>query len=135
MIKTPFNLNIIIHKADDLAIADTFSSDPYVILHVGKNLIGQTKVKQSNLNPIWEESFNQISLIHLHQNINLKIIDKDDYGEDDIMGQVNIDLNNITIGEIHKKNYIIEKAGEMKPKGTHIKLIVIYLKSSTNISN
>jgi Ca2+-dependent lipid-binding protein len=122
--KTPFNLNIIIHKAEDLAIADTFSSDPYVVLHVGENSIGQTKVKPNNLNPIWEEIFS-ISLIHVHQNINLKIIDKDDYGEDDVMGQVNIDLINIKIGEINKQLYNIEKAGDMKPKGNLIVSIEI----------
>ncbi|KAJ8449897.1 hypothetical protein Cgig2_029259 [Carnegiea gigantea] len=47
-------LKVKVVKGTNLAVRDMLSSDPYVILNLGKQTV-QTTVVRSNLNPIWNE--------------------------------------------------------------------------------
>ncbi|XP_027344989.1 ADP-ribosylation factor GTPase-activating protein AGD12-like isoform X4 [Abrus precatorius] len=47
-------LKVKVIKGTDLAIRDIMTSDPYVILNLGQQIV-QTTVIKSNLNPVWNE--------------------------------------------------------------------------------
>ena len=70
---------------------DITTSDPYVKIKCGNQNIGQTTVKNRNLNPIWNESF-EIPLLHLKEPLILKMFDEDRGKEHDLMGVVIKDI-------------------------------------------
>ncbi|KAI3722730.1 hypothetical protein L2E82_33784 [Cichorium intybus] len=47
-------LRVHVQKGVNLAIRDLRSSDPYVIIRMGKQIV-KTRVVRSNLNPVWDE--------------------------------------------------------------------------------
>ncbi|CAA2934432.1 ADP-ribosylation factor GTPase-activating AGD12-like [Olea europaea subsp. europaea] len=80
-------LKIIIIKGTNLAVRDMLSSDPYVVLTLGK------KHRQRSLNPVWNEElvlsvpqdFDAIKLV-------IQVFDCDTFSADDIMGEAEIDI-------------------------------------------
>ncbi|KAL8507373.1 hypothetical protein ACS0TY_018066 [Phlomoides rotata] len=84
------SLKVKILKGTNLAVRDMLSSDPYVILTLGKQKV-QTGVVNSNLNPVWNEEFT-LSVPHGHGSIKLQVYDHDTFSADDIMGEAEIDI-------------------------------------------
>uniref|UniRef100_A0A803Q682 C2 domain-containing protein n=1 Tax=Cannabis sativa TaxID=3483 RepID=A0A803Q682_CANSA len=78
-----------IQRGVNLAVRDIVTSDPYVVLKLGKQL--KTRVIKGNVNPEWNECFN-ISASDPHVPINLCVYDKDTFSFDDKMGEVDIDV-------------------------------------------
>ncbi|XP_061362575.1 ADP-ribosylation factor GTPase-activating protein AGD12-like isoform X1 [Gastrolobium bilobum] len=83
-------LKVKVIKGTDLAIRDMRSSDPYVILKLGKQTV-QTSVIKSNLNPVWNEEL-MLSVPQQFGALNLKVFDHDLFSADDIMGEAELDL-------------------------------------------
>ena len=83
----PYSLNVTIHKAENLAIADFTSSDPYVVLLLDEKDIGRTPTVYRSLNPSWEAKF-VIPLTHIHSTLTFRIFDEDSGKNDDILGVV-----------------------------------------------
>ncbi|KAG9152587.1 hypothetical protein Leryth_026186 [Lithospermum erythrorhizon] len=83
-------LKIKVIKGTNLAIRDMMSSDPYVILTLGKQKV-QTTVVKSNLNPVWNEEL-MLSVPENHGAVKLEVFDYDTFSADDIMGQAEIDI-------------------------------------------
>ncbi|KAA3478578.1 putative ADP-ribosylation factor GTPase-activating protein AGD13 [Gossypium australe] len=83
-------LKVKVVKGINLAIRDMMTSDPYVVLTLGKQTI-QTAVIKSNLNPVWNEEL----MLSVPQNfgpVKLQVYDYDTFSADDIMGEAEIDI-------------------------------------------
>ncbi|KAK9058023.1 hypothetical protein SSX86_022863 [Deinandra increscens subsp. villosa] len=109
-------LKITVVKGTNLAVRDMLSSDPYVVLTLG-NQKAQTTVRNSNLNPVWNEEL-MLSVPQNYKAVKLQVFDHDTFSADDIMGEAEIDiqplitsgmafgdagiLENMQIGKWHK---------------------------------
>ncbi|KAJ6949847.1 ADP-ribosylation factor GTPase-activating protein AGD12-like [Populus alba x Populus x berolinensis] len=83
-------LKVKVIKGTNLAIRDMMSSDPYVIVALGKQT-AQTTVMKSNLNPVWNEEL-MLSVPQDFGPIKLSVFDHDTFSADDIMGEAEIDI-------------------------------------------
>ncbi|KAM2799674.1 hypothetical protein COP1_004485 [Malus domestica] len=83
-------LKVKVIRGTNLAIRDMMTSDPYVILTLGKQTIRTTVIK-SNLNPIWNEEL-MLSVPERFGALQLQVFDHDTFSADDIMGEAEVDL-------------------------------------------
>ncbi|KAJ9140872.1 hypothetical protein P3X46_031464 [Hevea brasiliensis] len=83
-------LKIKIKNGTNLAIRDMMSSDPYVVLTLGKQTV-QTTVVRSNLNPVWNEEL-MLSVPQDFGPVKLEVFDHDTFSADDIMGEAELDI-------------------------------------------
>lgn len=83
-------LNVKVLKGRKLAVRDMLTSDPYVVLTLGKQK-AQTSVIKSNLNPVWNEEL-KLSVPQPYGPLKLQVFDHDIISADDIMGEAEIDL-------------------------------------------
>ncbi|GAA0156139.1 GTPase-activating protein [Lithospermum erythrorhizon] len=83
-------LKIKVIKGTNLAIRDMLTSDPYVVLTLGKQK-AQTTVVKSNLNPVWNEEL-MLSVPEKFGAVKLEVFDYDTFSADDIMGEAEIDI-------------------------------------------
>lgn len=83
-------LKVKVIKGTNLAIRDMLSSDPYVVLNLGKQKV-QTTVVKSNLNPVWNEEV-MLSVPQNYGAVKLQVYDHDTFSADDIMGEAEIDI-------------------------------------------
>ncbi|KAG6581474.1 probable ADP-ribosylation factor GTPase-activating protein AGD13 [Cucurbita moschata] len=83
-------LKVKVIKGTNLAIRDMMTSDPYVVLTLGRQTV-QTCVVASNLNPVWNEELT-LSVPQSFGSLKLQVYDYDTFSADDIMGEADIDL-------------------------------------------
>ncbi|KAG4143873.1 hypothetical protein ERO13_D06G219932v2 [Gossypium hirsutum] len=99
-------LKVKVVKGINLAIRDMLTSDPYVVLTLGKQTI-QTAVIKSNLNPVWNEEL-MLSVPQILgpiwfylfmkfcngdvADLDSQVYDYDTFSADDIMGEAEIDI-------------------------------------------
>ncbi|KAF8052313.1 hypothetical protein N665_1573s0014 [Sinapis alba] len=83
-------LKVTVKKGTNLAIRDMMSSDPYVVLNLGKQKL-QTTVVNSNLNPIWNQEL-MLSVPESYGPVKLQVYDYDTFSSDDIMGKAELDI-------------------------------------------
>ncbi|XP_051145564.1 protein C2-DOMAIN ABA-RELATED 7-like [Andrographis paniculata] len=83
-------LRIRVRKGVNLAVRDTRSSDPYVVVKCGPQSV-KTKVVKDTCNPIWNEELT-IYIKDPNDPILLHVYDKDTFTGDDGMGDAQIDL-------------------------------------------
>ncbi|KAH7568457.1 hypothetical protein JRO89_XS06G0002400 [Xanthoceras sorbifolium] len=83
-------LKVKVIKGINLAIRDMMSSDPYVVLALGQQIV-QTTIIKSNLNPVWNEEL-MLSVPQDFGSVKLKVFDHDTFSADDIMGEAEIDI-------------------------------------------
>ncbi|KAG4166741.1 hypothetical protein ERO13_A13G151932v2 [Gossypium hirsutum] len=110
---------------------DMLTSDPYVVLTLGKQTI-QTAVIKSNLNPVWNEEL----MLSVPQNfgpVKLQVYDYDTFSADDIMGEAEIDIQPLItsamIGKWLKSqdNALIEDSIQVSLKLQNVECGEIYL--------
>lgn len=83
-------LKVKVLNGTNLAIRDMLTSDPYVVLTLGKQRV-QTTVIKSNLNPVWNEEL-KLSVPESYGALKLEVYDHDMLSADDVMGEAEIDL-------------------------------------------
>ncbi|KAH0448241.1 hypothetical protein IEQ34_022041 [Dendrobium chrysotoxum] len=83
-------LKVKVIRGRSLAVRDMLSSDPYVVLTLGKQK-SKTSVIKSNLNPVWNEEL-KLSVPQHFGPLKLQVFDHDLLSADDIMGEAEIDL-------------------------------------------
>lgn len=88
-------LRIRIHRGVNLAIRDVHfgSSDPYVVVRLGKQKL-KTRVVKKNVNPEWEEDLT-LSIADPNTPIKLTVYDKDTFTFDDKMGDAEFDIKTL----------------------------------------
>eukprot|EP01038_Epipyxis_sp_PR26KG_P006726 gene6726-9219_t len=117
-IYSPYKLVIVILDGTNLPIADTLSSDPYVVLFLDNKKIGKTRTIRKTLNPVWEQLF-RTDLLHIKSKLKLRVYDEDFGKDDDLMGIVTIDLSEIPLNCELQKRYDLEQAsGAIKARGS-----------------
>ncbi|GKD29688.1 C2-domain ABA-related 4-like protein, partial [Tanacetum coccineum] len=90
-------LRVHIHRGVNLAIRDLRSSDPYVIIRMGKQKL-KTRVVKKNLNPVWDEDLTlsvveplPIKLAGITLGV-WEVYDRDLFSLDDKMGDAEFDF-------------------------------------------
>ncbi|KAL1216860.1 Protein C2-DOMAIN ABA-RELATED 3 [Cardamine amara subsp. amara] len=83
-------LRVHVKRGINLAVRDVSSSDPYVVLKLGRQKL-KTRVVKKNVNPNWNED---LSFTVTDPNLSLTLIvyDHDLFSKDDKMGDAEIDL-------------------------------------------
>ena len=110
------NLLIEIVSATNLPIADLNSSDPYVCVEDGRKEWHRTGVISKSLNPVWTLSTGSLFLIQTTLNdffegtnrIEFIVKDHDTVGENDILGSVLVNKNELLAGEGERIDYKIK---------------------------
>ncbi|KAK7305708.1 hypothetical protein VNO77_43618 [Canavalia gladiata] len=77
-------LRIHVQRGVNLAVRDVVSSDPYVVIKMGKQKL-KTRVMKKDLNPEWNDDLT-LSVSDPHATIHLQVYDKDTFSLDDKMG-------------------------------------------------
>ncbi|KAM7467440.1 hypothetical protein LguiB_015002 [Lonicera macranthoides] len=83
-------LKVRVRRGINLAIRDTRSSDPYVILTMDQQKL-KTRFVKDTCNPEWNDELT-LSVIDPNAPINLTVYDKDTFTLDDKMGDADIDI-------------------------------------------
>ncbi|KAL8531865.1 hypothetical protein ACS0TY_008461 [Phlomoides rotata] len=83
-------LRIRVRRGINLAVRDTRTSDPYVVVECG-SLRVKTSVVKDNCNPVWDEDLT-IYIKDVDCPIILSVYDKDTFTGDDVMGNAQIDI-------------------------------------------
>lgn len=87
-------LTVHVVEARDLKPMDMDgTSDPYVVLQIEDQRI-ETNYKKSTLSPVWNESFT-FDIIHGKDPLQVTIMDKDTFGNDDFEGQCLVSLHDL----------------------------------------
>ncbi|KAI6689712.1 hypothetical protein NL676_026540 [Syzygium grande] len=83
-------LRIRIHRGVNLAVRDLRSSDPYVIVRLGKQKL-KTRVVRKNTNPEWNEDLT-LTIADPSLPVKLFVYDKDRFSFDDKMGDAEFEF-------------------------------------------
>ncbi|KAK4426541.1 protein C2-DOMAIN ABA-RELATED 4 [Sesamum alatum] len=83
-------LRINVLRGINLAKRDATSSDPYVIVRMGKQKL-KTRVVKKNVNPEWNEELT-LSIADPSLPVKLQVYDKDTFSLDDKMGDAEFDI-------------------------------------------
>jgi hypothetical protein len=80
-----------VKRGVNLAIRDINSSDPYVVVHSGKQQKLKTRVIKSSVNPEWNDDLT-LSVTDPNLPIKLTVYDKDLFSADDKMGEAEFSI-------------------------------------------
>ncbi|KAK1258786.1 putative ADP-ribosylation factor GTPase-activating protein AGD11 [Acorus gramineus] len=83
-------LRVRVIRGVNLAVRDLKSSDPYVVLRMGKQKL-KTHVVKKNLNPEWDEELT-FSVADPTLTVKLEVFDKDTFSLDDRMGDAEFEI-------------------------------------------
>ncbi|KAK4741659.1 hypothetical protein SAY87_025247 [Trapa incisa] len=83
-------LRIQVKRGINLAVRDSTSSDPYVVVTMGDQKL-KTRTIKNNCNPEWNEHLT-LAVIDPNFPILLTVYDKDTFTADDKMGEADIDI-------------------------------------------
>ncbi|XP_048430317.1 protein C2-DOMAIN ABA-RELATED 4-like [Pyrus x bretschneideri] len=83
-------LRIHVQRGVNLAVRDMKSSDPYVVVKMGKQKL-KTRVVKRNVNPEWDERLT-LSVTEPNLPITLFVYDKDTFSFDDKMGDAHFNI-------------------------------------------
>ncbi|BFG25503.1 hypothetical protein CerSpe_117770 [Prunus speciosa] len=84
-------LRIHIQRGVNLAVRDMRSSDPYVVVKMGKQKL-KTRVVKRNVNPEWDERLT-LSVADANLPIMVCVYDKDTFSFDDKMGDAEFEID------------------------------------------
>ncbi|KAL4582436.1 hypothetical protein LXL04_006985 [Taraxacum kok-saghyz] len=82
-------LRIHVHRGVNLAVRDVCTSDPYVVIRMGKQKL-KTRVVKNDINPVWDEALTLSILEPLP--VKLEVYDRDSFSLDDKMGDAVFDI-------------------------------------------
>nr|XP_010926484.2 GTPase activating protein 1 [Elaeis guineensis] len=83
-------LRVRVLRGVNLAVRDTWSSDPYVVLRMGKQKLKTRAIKKC-INPVWNEDLT-LSVEDPTLLVRLEVYDKDTFSFDDPMGNAEFDI-------------------------------------------
>ncbi|XP_057481645.1 protein C2-DOMAIN ABA-RELATED 4-like [Actinidia eriantha] len=83
-------LRIHVLRGINLVVRDVCSSDPYVVVRMGKQKL-KTRVVKKNVNPEWNEDLT-LSISDPNLPIKILVYDKDTFSLDDKMGDAEFDI-------------------------------------------
>lgn len=83
-------LRIRVKRGVNLAVRDVRSSDPYVVIKMGRQKL-KTRVVKKDVNPEWNEDLT-LSISDPNLPIKLTVYDHDTFSKDDKMGEAEFDI-------------------------------------------
>ncbi|XVF20624.1 hypothetical protein REPUB_Repub12eG0017100 [Reevesia pubescens] len=83
-------LRIHVQRGVNLAVRDVVSSDPYVVVRMGKQKL-KTRVIKKNINPEWNDDLT-LSIADPSLPVKLAVYDRDTFSLDDKMGDAEFDI-------------------------------------------
>ncbi|KAH1072709.1 hypothetical protein J1N35_025037 [Gossypium stocksii] len=83
-------LRIHVQRGVNLAVRDVVSSDPYVVIRMGKQKL-KTRVVKKNVNPEWNDDLT-LSISDLSLPVKLTVYDRDTFSLDDKMGDAEFEI-------------------------------------------
>ncbi|XP_022771934.1 protein C2-DOMAIN ABA-RELATED 4-like [Durio zibethinus] len=83
-------LRIHVQRGVNLAVRDVVSSDPYIIVRMGRQKL-KTRVIKKNLNPEWNEDLT-LTVADPNLPVKLEVYDRDRFSFDDKMGDAEFDI-------------------------------------------
>ncbi|CAM8926890.1 hypothetical protein QQ045_024013 [Rhodiola kirilowii] len=83
-------LRIRVKRGINLAIRDISSSDPYVVVKMGRQKL-KTRVVKKDTNPVWNEDLT-LSVVDPNVPVSLIVYDHDTFSKDDKMGDAEFDI-------------------------------------------
>ncbi|MED6168689.1 Protein C2-DOMAIN ABA-RELATED 4 [Stylosanthes scabra] len=84
-------LRVRIKRGVNLAVRDVRSSDPYVVIKMGKQKL-KTRVIKRDVNPEWNEDLT-LSIVDPNTSVSLTIFDHDTFSKDDKMGDAEFEIS------------------------------------------
>lgn len=84
-------LRIHVIRGVNLAVRDVCSSDPYVVVKMGKQKL-KTRVIKQNINPEWNDDLT-LSIVDPKLPVLIRVYDKDTFSLDDKMGDAEFDIS------------------------------------------
>jgi hypothetical protein len=121
---SPYQLQLTVHGAENLPIADWTTSDPFITIAIGGRLEGRTKTVYRNCNPTWGEIFN-LKLLHRRSIVVLKVFDEDKGKDDDLLGTVIVDLSDVAVDEVVRQKYPIIGYGTFDTQKSRVDVSVV----------
>ncbi|XVE72210.1 hypothetical protein DITRI_Ditri11bG0021000 [Diplodiscus trichospermus] len=106
-------LRIHVQRGVNLAVRDVLSSDPYVVVRMGKQKV-KTRVIKKNLNPVWNDDLT-LSIVDPTLPVKIAVYDRDIFSLDDKMGDAEFDIGPFI--------EVVKMRLEGLPSGTIIKKI------------
>lgn len=83
-------LRIRVKRGINLAVRDVRTSDPYIVVRMGKQKL-KTRVIKKDVNPEWNEDLT-LSVTDPNQLVHLTVYDHDTFSKDDKMGDAEFDI-------------------------------------------
>ncbi|KAK8658628.1 hypothetical protein V6N13_036831 [Hibiscus sabdariffa] len=83
-------LRIHVQRGVNLAVRDVVSSDPYVVVRMGKQKL-KTRVIKKNVNPVWNDDLT-LSVADPSLPVKLAVYDRDRFSFDDKMGDAEFEI-------------------------------------------
>merc|ERR1712100_856968 len=83
-------LRVQIKRGVNLAVRDVVTSDPYVVVKMGKQKL-KTRVIKKDINPVWNEDLT-LSVADPNDLVMLTVYDHDTFTKDDKMGDADFDV-------------------------------------------
>ncbi|XWS75570.1 hypothetical protein CRYUN_Cryun01aG0101800 [Craigia yunnanensis] len=83
-------LRIHVQRGVNLAVRDVVSSDPYVVVRMGKQKL-KTRVIKKNINPEWNDDLT-LSIADPSLPVKITVYDRDTFSLDDKMGDAEFDI-------------------------------------------
>ncbi|TYJ03922.1 hypothetical protein E1A91_A12G060000v1 [Gossypium mustelinum] len=83
-------LRIHVQRGVNLAVRDVLTSDPYVVIRMGKQKL-KTRVIKKNVNPEWNDDLT-LSIVDLSLPVKLTVYDRDTFSLDDKMGDAEFEI-------------------------------------------
>lgn len=116
-------------SAQNVPVADIYSTDPYVIVRVGKSEIHRTAVISKDLDPIWTVQTGSLFLLEMDpeeffksSSMNFVIKDYDQFGANEIVGSVHVPLQDVLSGTGERQEYpIVPKKEFQTSRGQDLK--------------
>ncbi|KAL6223550.1 hypothetical protein ACLB2K_006935 [Fragaria x ananassa] len=137
-------LRIHIQRGVNLAVRDMRSSDPYVIIKMGKQKL-KTRVVKKSVNPEWNEQLT-LSIVDPNLPILVSVYDKDTFSFDDKMGDAQFEIGPlikamkmnfqdlqdgaiISKVQVNKQNCLAEETCIIYSKGKLVQNMVLRLRN------
>ncbi|XP_050374416.1 protein C2-DOMAIN ABA-RELATED 5-like [Argentina anserina] len=138
-------LRIHIQRGVNLAVRDMRSSDPYLIVKMGKQKL-KTRVVKKSVNPEWNEQLT-LSIADPNLPILVSVYDKDTFSFDDPMGDAEFEISPfvkalkggglhglqdgaiITKVQANKQNCLAEESSILYSKGKLVQNMVLRLRN------
>lgn len=108
-------LSLKLVSASDLMAADrNGKSDPFAIVYVDGCKVYKSKIIKKTLEPVWNETTDLKIFSKSRNRVFIKILDWDRAGDNDYLGEVELDLNKIESNDTQEWEYPLNTKGTLK---------------------